>query len=268
MDRSGRVRLGGVRRHCPGVGFWAHVVEAISRTAWGAKRPRWTTRLRRPVDHVFIHHGATVLDDHSRAGETRILQAYQRYHFRKGWADCAYSFAVGVQSGRVYEIRGWNNRPGATKGWNHRSYAICLIGDTTRQEMSETAVDTIRSLIGQGIKAGLIIPNFELKGHRDVANKDCPGVRAYDRLERMRPTNAEATPPKLTAPPLRRTLRVRRPRMRDPLVRFIQVKLGQPVHGVYDQQTAWHVGLFQLQNGLKVDGVYGEQTYKAMFGGR
>ena len=243
-------------------------MDIISRTNWGATRPRWTTRLRKPVDHVFIHHGATLLADHTRPGETRILQAYQRYHFRKGWADIAYNFAVGTMSGHTYELRGWNNRPGATKGWNHRSYAICIIGDTTRQELSETAIEAIRELIGQGIKAGLITPNFELKGHRDVANKDCPGVRAYDRLERMRPTNAEATPPKLAAPPLRRTLRVRRPRMRDPLVRFIQVKLRQPVNGVYDQQTAWHVGLFQLQNGLTVDGVYGQRTHKVMFGGR
>lgn len=243
-------------------------MDVISRSAWGAKRPRWTTRLRKPVDHVFIHHGATLLEDNSQEGESRILRAYQNYHFGKAWADIAYSFAVGTMSGHTYELRGWNNRPGATKGWNHRSYAICIIGDTTRQELSETAIEAIRNLIGQGVKSGLIAPNFELKGHRDVANKDCPGSRAYYRLDQMRPTNAEATPPKLVAPPLRRTLRVRWPRMKEPLVRFIQMMVDQPITGVYDQKTAWHVGLWQLQNGLQVDGVFGKNTYKAMFDGR
>ncbi len=242
-------------------------MEIITRPEWAAKPPRWTTRLRKPVDHVFIHHGATLLADDSREGESRILRAYQRYHLRKAWADIAYSFAVGPMTGNVYELRGWNNRPGATKHWNHRSYAICIIGDTTRQELSDKAIESIQSLLAVGVNAGLITPNFQIRGHRDVANKDCPGKRAYERLEEMRPNSEAAQPPALVAPSFKRTLKVRWPRMKDDLVRYIQFKVSLPITGVYDQVTAWHVGLWQMETGLTVDGVFGPVSYRKMFGG-
>tara|TARA_B100000686_G_scaffold327738_1_gene386933 strand:- start:3816 stop:3986 length:171 start_codon:yes stop_codon:yes gene_type:complete len=55
--------------------------------------------------------------------------------------------------------------------------------------------------------------------------------------------------------------------MKDDLVRYIQFKVSLPITGVYDQVTAWHVGLWQLETGLTVDGVFGPVSYRKMFGG-
>ena len=239
----------------------------ISRADWGAKPPRWTTPQRRPVDHVFIHHGATFLEDHSQEGEARIIRAYQKYHFGKSWADLAYSHMVGVESGRVYEARGWFNRPGATKHWNHRSYAICLIGDTTRQEISSTAVKAIKDLIKHGVEQGYITPDFKLRGHRDVANKDCPGRSAYAKLDEMRPFVEARKIPKLVPPAFTKTLRLRWPRSRVPLVKWVQAVIGTPLTGSYDGLTRNCVCDGQADNGWKPDGLGGPITYNKMFRG-
>jgi len=240
-------------------------VEPVTRTDWGAKTPRWTTRQKRPVDHVFIHHGATLLGDHTQRGETRIIRAYQNHHHHRGWADIAYSFLVGVQSGRVYTGRGWRNRPGATRNWNHRSYAICIVGDTTRQQISQQAIEAIQALIAQGVTRGHITPNFTLKGHRDVKATACPGDTAYATLEQMRPTARQAPAPKVYAPPLLKMLRLKRPRMRGPLIRWVQMAVGVAVDGVYGPNTCTGVKTWQAERGLTTDGIVGPATYKAMF---
>jgi len=243
------------------------ILEPVTRTAWKALPPRWTTRQKRPVDHVFIHHGATLLGDHSETGEARLIRSYQKHHYRKAppWADIAYNFLIGVESGRVYTGRGWRNRPGATRRWNHRSYAICIVGDTTRQQISQQAIDSVKTLIAQGVTRGYIAPGYHVKGHRDVAATECPGDTAYDALHEMRPAGKQTPGPKIIAPPLSKMLRLRRPRMRGILVRWVQAKVGTAVDGVYGSHTCAGVKIWQASNRLKVDGIVGPATYKAMF---
>jgi len=243
------------------------ILEPVTRTTWKALPPRWTTRQKRPVDHIFIHHGATLLGDHTESGEARLIRSYQRHHYNKipPWADVAYSFLVGIESGRVYTGRGWRNRPGATRRWNHRSYAICVVGDTTRQQISQQAIDSVRALIAQGVARGYIAPEFHVKGHRDVASTECPGDTAYDTLNEMRPLRGQVAAPKIIAPPLGKMLRLRRPRMRGTLVRWVQAKVGTAVDGVYGPHTASGVKIWQASNKLKVDGIVGPVTHKAMF---
>ena len=238
----------------------------IPRDEWGANPPNWTTNQKRPVDHVFIHHGATLLKDHSQEGEASIGRAYQRYHFSKSWADLAYSFLVGLKSGRVYEGRGWFNRPGATQHWNHRSYAICIIGDTTQQTISDECVTAIHDLIAEGIELGHILPDFKIRGHRDVKNKDCPGHTAYLRLDEMSPNVEQVTVPKLVPPAFKKPLKLRWPRNRSPLVKWVQAILGLPLNGSYAWLTAKRVEAWQKENGLKPDGIVGAYTYSKMFG--
>tara|TARA_X000000368_G_scaffold37316_2_gene27231 strand:+ start:10639 stop:11370 length:732 start_codon:yes stop_codon:yes gene_type:complete len=243
------------------------MTDIIPREEWGAEPARWTTNQKRPVDHVFIHHGATLLKDHSQEGEAAIARAYQRYHFGKSWADIAYSFLIGLKSGRIYEARGWFNRPGATKNWNHRSYAICIIGDTTQQVISDEAVQAIHNLIKEGIKLGYILPDFNIRGHRDVKNKDCPGHTAYSRLQEMRPDTETVVVPKFVPPAFTKPLKLRWPRNRSPLVKWVQAVLGLPLNGDYGWLTVQRVKAWQKENGLKPDGIVGSITYNKMFGG-
>lgn len=233
----------------------------ISRSGWQAKAPRWTTRHRTPVNTVYIHHGGTHLSGHTQKDEASALQAYQRYHLRKGWADIAYSFAVGPQSGRVYELRGWNARPGATKGHNADSYSIVIIGNTSTQRVSEECVDSVRRLIEIGQRAGKITQKVQVLGHRDVKSTACPGDSAYSRLKDMAP----GATPKTTvskAPTYRRMLRLRRPRMRGNVVKWVQSIVGANPDGVYGPKTKALVQKWQRSKGLVADGIVGPKTYR------
>lgn len=243
------------------------VTETASRTAWAALPPRWTKRIERPVGHVFIHHGGVALDSHDTQTEAATIRAYQRHHYNKvpPWADIAYHFLVGVRSGRVYEGRGWRNRGAATRRWNNKSYAVCIIGDTDNQEPSDACVASIKGLLSHGVANGHIAAGFSLRGHRDVASTDCPGRGAYRLLAAMRPDAVPAA--KVVAPLLGEMLRLRRPRMRGRLVRWVQNETGVTVDGVYGPLTKAAVEAYQLRHGLVGDGVVGPNTYGVMFRG-
>jgi len=53
--------------------------------------------------------------------------------------------------------------------------------------------------------------------------------------------------------------------MRGTLVRWVQAKVGTAVDGVYGPHTASGVKIWQASNKLKVDGIVGPVTHKAMF---
>ena len=154
----------------------------------------------------------------------------------------------------MYELRGWRNRGGATRGYNKDSYAICLIGDTGKQQISQAAIDAIRGLIAAGIEANRIAPDFKLRGHRDVKNTSCPGESAYAAMTQMRPGDGANTPavPVLKPPPYVKVLRLRRPRMRGYAVKWVQAKVGaDSVDGVFGPRTKRRVVDWQRGNGLK-----------------
>ncbi len=238
----------------------------ISRTDWGAKPPRWTTRRTGPVNRVYIHHGGTPLTHDTPEGEQGHLRSYQRTHLRRGWADIAYNFAIGPTSGNVYELRGWNNRPGATRGHNKTSYAIVIIGDTTAKPISAACINSISDLISQGQRAGRIARRVQVLGHRDVANTSCPGASAYSHLAEMVPAVVQAAIPVLRPPAYTKAIRVRRPRMRGYAVKWIQATTGADIDGIYGPATKNKVAAWQRLHGLDADGIVGPVTHKAMFG--
>jgi peptidoglycan hydrolase-like protein with peptidoglycan-binding domain len=215
---------------------------------------------------VYIHHGGAPLTHDTSAGETAHLRSYQRNHLGRGWADIAYNFAVGPTSGNVYDLRGWNVRPGATKGHNRGSYAVVIIGDTTRSDISAACITTIRELISQGQRAGRIAPHVQVLGHRDVANTDCPGANAYPHLADMTPPPAPVAIPVLHPPVYNKPIRVRRPRMRGYTVRWIQAVVGADTDGIYGPATKAKTVAWQQANRLPADGIVGPVTHKAMFG--
>ena len=236
-----------------------------NRAGWGAKAPRWTTKHKKPISEIFIHHGGTTLTNDTYPAEAAALRGYQNFHRGKGWADIAYSFAVGVASGRVYELRGWGNRPGATRGHNKNSYAIVIIGDTTKQPISQAAVDAVRELVELGQKIGRITADPTIKGHRDVKATACPGDSAYAHLAEMSP-NAVVRPHPSTVPPFVKVLRLRRPRMRGVFVRWVQGKVGAKADGVFGPLSRAAVQQWQFSHGLIADGIVGRKTYKALIG--
>ena len=63
-----------------------------------------------------------------------------------------------------------------------------------------------------------------------------------------------------------RLLKVRRPRIRGPYVRFVQARVGAVVDGIYGPATAEAVADWQANHGLTADGIVGPNTHKALNG--
>jgi len=246
----------------------------LGRADWRAKRARWVTRHNANLPKVVIHHGGVKLATHSREGEAATLRAYQRSHFSRGWSDCAYNFAVGVESGRTWAVRGWNRRPGATRGHNKTSIAVVIIGHTSQQPVSEPCVNAIKDLIAAGIATGHLAADVKIYGHSDLAATQCPGRSARTALTRMMPTDT-STADELTqllddvgysiaASPLRRRSRG----LEVTTVQHLLSNIGHDpgrIDGIYGWRTTRAVKLFQrTTTALAVDGITGAHTWRAL----
>ena len=63
-----------------------------------------------------------------------------------------------------------------------------------------------------------------------------------------------------------RLLKVRRPRIRGPYVRFVQARVGAVVDGIYGPGSAEAVSDWQANHGLTADGIVGPRTHEKLEG--
>jgi hypothetical protein len=143
-----------------------------TRDQWGARHPLNTRPLTGFNSGWFIHW----LGEPAATGtpDTQVLRNTQRYHIdSKGWADIAYSFAVGRQHpDRAYELRGWGIAGGHTEGHNSQSMAIVfLLG--TGEHPTDEMLATARSIITEGVHRGY--PADLVRPHNAVRPTACPG---------------------------------------------------------------------------------------------
>lgn len=99
--------------------------------------------------------------------------------FGRGFSDISYSFVI-FPSGRIYEGRGWGVVQAATLGFNDRSYSICTGGNTDAHQETNRQVASIIWLINRGQRLDRIRDRVDVRGHREVAPKACPGVKFTD----------------------------------------------------------------------------------------
>ena len=126
-----------------------------------------------PWTHIILHHSLTA------DGIVVNSSAIRRYHIEhNGWNDIGYHFLVEKATRRNdYEvILGRTlDKPGAhTKGMNRCAIGICIVGNydlvSPEPEMFERLVPVLKWL-----RKEYKIPLDNIKGHRDYANKSCPG---------------------------------------------------------------------------------------------
>jgi hypothetical protein len=218
----------------------------ISRRSWQADEtivrgaPAYADSLRM----VYVHHTATP-NDYSPAESAAIVRAIQIYHVKgNGWNDIGYNALVD-RFGGVYEGRAGGlerNVIGAhARGFNTGSFGVALIGDFTRSEPPQAALDALAGLIAwrldlahvdplarltavsggnERFAAGVTLPLRAVSGHRDTGATTCPGERLYRRLDELARTAAAIGLPKLYEPHVSGGL--------GGLVRF-QARLSEPL---------------------------------------
>lgn len=190
--RCGRMRpaLGAAATHTPSASRTTSApggLVIITRSQWAARPPKSTTRLKHPVDTVFIHHTAGTVPQRTLEAEQAKMRAIQREHqVNRGWSDIGYSFVI-MPSGRIGEGRGWGVVGAHTENHNSHSVGISFAGTYDAASPSSEAMTAARRLIAEGVRLGVLRPDFVIRGHRDVKSTACPGQRLYDLMQSLDP---------------------------------------------------------------------------------
>lgn len=93
-----------------------------------------------------------------------------------------YSFVIG-SDGYVYEGRGWHWVGAHTLGHNTRGFGVAFVGNYTAELPAKAALHTVQDLLpGCAVRAGLLRPDYELLGHRQLVRTDCPGDALFSLL--------------------------------------------------------------------------------------
>jgi hypothetical protein len=166
----------------------------LSRSAWNARAPKWSTPIAASRG-VFIHYNGPAVPAAVAAGDrdavARFLRGIQDFHMDgNGWPDIAYSFCVDA-TGTAWTLRGWRVAGAHTMGWNEVSHAIFLPlgGD---QGPTDAQVATARALVADHNR--MFGVGF-LKGHREAPNStSCPGDAVMARIADFNPLNAPPEP--------------------------------------------------------------------------
>lgn len=124
---------------------WAPKPVIFTRSQWGANnswrngRPEYNSSLKQ----VHIHHTATS-NNYSKGDVPGIIRGIYSYHTRSlGWFDIAYNFLIDKYG------RAWEGRSGGidrlvkgahTRGFNHQSMGIALIGNFENVRPSDDAL--------------------------------------------------------------------------------------------------------------------------------
>ncbi|KAL6261557.1 hypothetical protein P5V15_006644 [Pogonomyrmex californicus] len=182
----------------------------VSRKEWKAReRLNFKIKPELPVPYVVIHHGG--IRNYCRDQETcsAIVRSYQNLHMDdRGWWDIGYSFLIG-EDGNVYEGRGWDFTGAHAPGYNNQSIGICVIGHFSDFLPNEAALKSLNELIACGVSLGKIRDKYNVIGHRQARNTECPGESFYKYVKTLPGWTANPIPE------IRSTTTTRKPMMQS-----------------------------------------------------
>ena len=116
--------------------------------------------------HIAIHHSLSGKD-------TDIDDVYQWHVNERGWQDVGYHFVIPAD-GKLQEGRKLSMDGAHTRGWNDKAIGICLMGNFNKKRPTDHQLDTLERLV-DGLMKIYDIPVKNIKGHRDLDNRTCPG---------------------------------------------------------------------------------------------
>ncbi|XP_012508961.1 PREDICTED: peptidoglycan recognition protein 1 [Propithecus coquereli] len=151
----------------------------VPRSEWRAQESNCDQRLSLPVLYVVVSHTAGSTCD-SPASCLQQVRNVQHYHTQTlQWCDVAYNFLIG-EDGLVYEGRGWHTKGNhAGTNWNAMSIGISFMGNYMERVPPPRALRAAKNLLACGVAQGVLRPDYQVKGHRDVQKTLSPGDQLY-----------------------------------------------------------------------------------------
>ncbi|KYN42168.1 Peptidoglycan-recognition protein LB [Trachymyrmex septentrionalis] len=152
----------------------------FSRKEWNARKHlNFEIMPIKPAPYVVVHHGGIPMYCQDQETCSDIVRSYQDLHLdKRGWWDIGYNFVIG-EDGNVYEGRGWDYTGAHAVLYNTQSIGVCIIGDFTDFLPNEAALKALNKLIAYGVLHGKIRENYNVIGHRQVRDTNCPGETFY-----------------------------------------------------------------------------------------
>jgi N-acetylmuramoyl-L-alanine amidase len=133
---------------------------------------------------IIVHH--TYVPRASAVGD-QVVRNIQNFHMSiNKWDNIAYHYVIDAD-GVVYECRKEHHNGSHTYGANKTSIGVCCIGnydlgyDTLTPDMSKTLVGLL-----DDIRSRYKIPRTSVFGHREFADKSCPGHLIYKLITEYR----------------------------------------------------------------------------------
>ncbi|KAL6423447.1 hypothetical protein ACFW04_010203 [Cataglyphis niger] len=153
----------------------------VSRSEWKArKRLDFQILSVTPTPYVVIHHGGIRKYCYDQESCSAIVRSYQNFHMDdRHWWDIGYNFLIG-EDGNAYEGRGWDYVGAHAPGYNTQSIGICILGHFSDFLPNSAALKTLNALIDCGVSLGKISDKYNVLGHRQARNTECPGQSFYE----------------------------------------------------------------------------------------
>lgn len=108
-----------------------------------------------------------------------FLRAIQRdYEINRGYS-IGYGFAVDWLGG-VWELRGYDFKNAANRGWNHRTLPVLCLVDGA-DPLTDLALHSVRALYAEAQRR--TGRELHLVGHRDIGATACPGGGIYGQIQ-------------------------------------------------------------------------------------
>lgn len=146
------------------------------------------------VTHLFVHWpGSAGVIGSDIEKIKSYIRGWQDFHMDgRGWSDIAYNVGVD-QEGRLYELRGWMRRDGATSGWGGRSFSILAImgtGESPSDKM-KAKIRWVMDYADQLATSGTTRRSY----HNAVSSTSCPGVLLTNWVKAGLPVEILEIPP-------------------------------------------------------------------------
>lgn len=243
---------------------------------WGARPPASPVRVvgQRPLK-VLVHHTASPNStDYSREQAFRLARSIQNHHMdTNGWIDSGQHFTISrggyVMEGRHRSLETLLGGTSIVEGAHSPGQNTFAIG--IENEGTYTSVEPTSALYAALVEMCVHIcsqyglRSYQIYGHRDFNNTECPGDLLYAMLPRLRRDVAARIGGDPTAPvwPVVKT------GDSGERVRTVQYLLRQhgatlSADGAYGSATANAVEAFQRSVRAVQDGVAGNQSWNQL----
>lgn len=122
---------------------------------------KYVTRDIKDLKYIAVHHSGTV---------EGTPKSFAEYHIKKNdWPGIGYHYVI-TKQGVVYKTNNITTISYHVGDYNRQSIGICLVGNFDLEKPTEEQYKALAELIKE-----LQIYNLEIKGHKDFANRTCPG---------------------------------------------------------------------------------------------